>query len=106
MIMAEKKTRTREKKQRTGKKHLSLKVWEYYEVEGNAVKRKRKNCPRCGPGTMLSEHKNRFYCGRCGYTQIQKDGMIKPSAESAKPPEVKQEVAAEGKPAEAEKPEA
>lgn len=70
--MGEKKARTREKKQRKGKKHLSLKVWQYYEVNGETVKRKRKNCPRCGPGTMLSEHKNRVYCGRCGYTEITK----------------------------------
>ena len=70
--MAEKKKRTREKKQRTGKKHLSLQVWKYYDVSGDSVTRKRKPCPRCGPGTMLSEHKNRLYCGRCGYTQIQK----------------------------------
>jgi small subunit ribosomal protein S27Ae len=70
--MGEKKARTRERKKRTGRKHQSLKVWEYYEVEGESVKRKRNPCPRCGPGTMLSEHKNRLYCGRCGYTQIQK----------------------------------
>ncbi len=79
--MAEKKTRIREKKQRTGKKHASLKIWEYYEVDGSTVKRKRKNCPRCGPGTMLSEHKNRKYCGRCGYTEISKSA----------PPEEKKE---------------
>ena len=68
----EKKIRSREKKKRTGKKHLSLKVWNYYEIKDGALKRKRDNCPRCGAGTFLSEHKNRQYCGRCGYTQFTK----------------------------------
>jgi len=72
MVMADKKKRVREKKERTGRKHESLKSWQYYDVTGDTVQRKRKPCPRCGPGTMLSEHKNRVYCGRCGYTQIQK----------------------------------
>jgi small subunit ribosomal protein S27Ae len=68
----EKTAKTKEKKQRTGRKHESLKAWEYYEVREGAVSRKRKPCPRCGPGTMLSEHKDRKYCGRCGYTEISK----------------------------------
>ena len=64
--------RSREKKQRTGRKHESLKVWEYYEVKDGKVNRKRDHCPRCGPGTFLSKHDKRNYCGRCGYTHIQK----------------------------------
>lgn len=68
-----KEAKRKEKKQRTGRKHESLKIWEYYVVKEGGVVRKRKHCPRCGPGTSLSEHKDRFYCGRCGYTQFQKD---------------------------------
>lgn len=26
-----------------------------------------KNCPKCGPGFRLAEHKDRRSCGRCGY---------------------------------------
>ena len=78
--MGEKKAKTKEKKQRKGKKHLSLKVWQYYDVSGGSVQRKRKNCPRCGPGTMLSEHKNRTYCGRCGYTEITRKEAPHPAA--------------------------
>ena len=26
-----------------------------------------KNCPKCGAGVKLAEHKNRRSCGRCGY---------------------------------------
>jgi small subunit ribosomal protein S27Ae len=74
-VAKEKKVKTKEKKQRTGRKHESLKIWEYYEVKEGCVERKRKPCPRCGPGTLLSQHKNRFYCGRCGYAQFEKGGV-------------------------------
>ncbi len=82
----EKTAKAKGKKQRTGRKHESLKSWEYYEVREGAVLRKRKPCPRCGPGTMLSEHKDRQYCGRCGYTQF---GKV--AAEQPKPQEEKKE---------------
>lgn len=26
-----------------------------------------KNCPKCGAGFRLAEHKNRRSCGKCGY---------------------------------------
>jgi len=59
------------KKQRTGKKHSSPKVYKFYESKGSEVVRNRKNCPRCGPGVFMANHKNREYCGRCGYTVSQ-----------------------------------
>lgn len=67
-----KEAKRKEKKQRTGKKHLSLKPNEYYQVSGDSAKRKNKNCPRCGPGTLLGQHKGRLYCGKCGYTEFEK----------------------------------
>lgn len=27
----------------------------------------KKNCPKCGPGVHLAEHKDRRSCGKCGY---------------------------------------
>jgi len=72
-VSKEKKVRTKEKKQRTGRKHESLKMKDYYVVSGESVSRKRANCPRCGSGTFLAEHKDRQYCGRCGYTQFRKN---------------------------------
>ena len=30
----------------------------------------RKNCPRCGPGVFLADHKDRLYCGNCHYTEF------------------------------------
>ena len=89
-----KEAKRREKKQRTGKKHLSLKPHEYYEISGDSVKRKRKNCPRCGPGTILGEHKGRLYCGKCGYTEFERK-----QPEASQPP--KGEKPAEGSPNEA-----
>ena len=35
-------------------------------------KEKKENCPRCGEGTFLAAYKNRKYCGKCGWSQIQK----------------------------------
>jgi small subunit ribosomal protein S27Ae len=26
-----------------------------------------KNCPRCGAGVKLADHKDRRSCGKCGY---------------------------------------
>ena len=70
--MAEKKVRKREKKQRTGKKHSAKKINELYGASGDSVTRNLKNCPRCGPGTFLAVHKDRDYCGKCGYTEFKK----------------------------------
>jgi small subunit ribosomal protein S27Ae len=28
---------------------------------------KGKQCPKCGPGYKLAEHKERRSCGKCGY---------------------------------------
>ncbi len=28
-----------------------------------------KNCPKCGPGFRLADHKNRRTCGKCGYME-------------------------------------
>ncbi|MCD5409971.1 MAG: 30S ribosomal protein S27ae [Methanocellales archaeon] len=41
-----------------------------YDVTGDALKRKRQSCPRCGDGVFLAEHSDRLSCGRCSYTQF------------------------------------
>lgn len=45
---------------------------ELYEVNDGKLIRKRKSCPKCGPGVFLAEHENRYTCGRCGYTEFKK----------------------------------
>ena len=45
------------------------KKWEAYSG-GKKVKRE---CPKCGKGIFLGEHKNphRYHCGKCGYTEFE-----------------------------------
>ncbi len=43
--------------------------WKYYKVVGDKVERLRKFCPRCGEGVFMAEHKDRYSCGKCGYTE-------------------------------------
>lgn len=68
----EKKVEKKGKKVRKGRKHSRVELRKLYSLQGGALVRSRKNCPRCGPGTFLGAHKNRQYCGRCGYTEFMK----------------------------------
>ncbi len=45
---------------------------EIYAVENGKVVRKRRFCPKCGPGVFLAEHEDRLTCGRCGYSETRK----------------------------------
>ena len=53
-------------------KHKVSKRWEKYEIKDGKLVRKGRFCPKCGPGIFLAEHKDRWYCGRCGYTEFKK----------------------------------
>ncbi len=86
------------KKQRTGKKHSSVKTHSFYEIGGEEAVRKRKSCPRCGQGTWLGEHKGRLYCGKCGYTEFQRGGQ-QPEAPREEPQQ-EEKPKGEEKPAE------
>ena len=55
------------KKERKPKK--SIKPHTLYEIKGDTLERKRKNCPKCGKGIFLAKHKDREVCGRCGYME-------------------------------------
>ncbi len=44
------------------------KVWEKYKLEGNKLTR-GKTCIKCGPSVFLASHKDRLYCGKCGYVE-------------------------------------
>ncbi len=51
------------------------KFYDMVEEKGKAglkLHRKRKVCPRCGAGVFLAEHKDRYSCGKCGYTEFRK----------------------------------
>ena len=58
-----------EQKKQTGKKRNYKGRFNFYEVKGDAVARKNKVCPKCGPGAFLAIHKDRLSCGGCGYTE-------------------------------------
>ncbi|MDP2666865.1 MAG: 30S ribosomal protein S27ae [Candidatus Diapherotrites archaeon] len=40
-----------------------------YETKTDAIARKGKFCPKCGPGVFLAMHTNRESCGNCGYSE-------------------------------------
>jgi len=40
-----------------------------YKVEGTTLKREGRICPKCGPGTFMGKHSDRYHCGRCSYTE-------------------------------------
>jgi small subunit ribosomal protein S27Ae len=43
---------------------------EVFKVEGDKIVRQRRSCPKCGDGVFLADHKDRFSCGKCGYTEF------------------------------------
>ena len=44
----------------------------YYDFSSGVLKRKKKFCPKCGPGVFMGEHKDRYACGTCGYMEKRK----------------------------------
>lgn len=40
-----------------------------YTISGDKLDRKNKHCPKCGRGTFLGKHKDRWVCGKCGYVE-------------------------------------
>ena len=48
-------------------------VYKFYKTEGeNKIVRTKRDCPRCGRGVFMAEHKDRFTCGKCGFTEFQR----------------------------------
>lgn len=41
-----------------------------YDTDGDRLKRKHKECPKCGSGTYMADHHDRLACGKCGYTEF------------------------------------
>lgn len=57
-----------EKKEKPKAPKRRIQVYKLYKVEGDALTRLRKECPRCGRGYFMAQHGNRLTCGHCGYT--------------------------------------
>ncbi len=52
------------------KKKSESQIYSFYDVSKEKVTRKKKDCPRCGKGVFMAEHKNRNTCGKCGFTEF------------------------------------
>ena len=66
--MPKKQKERKGKKER--KKHKKQLKATLYEALGEKLVRKRRSCPKCGPGVFMAEHKDRLNCGKCGYTEF------------------------------------
>ncbi len=54
------------------KKHVKCKKSNYYKLDGDKVTKTKKTCPKCGSGVYMAEHKDRYVCGACRYTEWKK----------------------------------
>ncbi|MDO8556705.1 MAG: 30S ribosomal protein S27ae [Nanoarchaeota archaeon] len=52
------------------KNKKSSERWKHYKVNGNALQKTKRECPKCGAGVFLADHKDRHYCGRCMYVEM------------------------------------
>jgi len=43
-------------------------IGRFYKVSEGKVERSGRPCDRCGAGTFMAEHKDRWYCGKCQLT--------------------------------------
>ncbi|HZX12531.1 MAG TPA: 30S ribosomal protein S27ae [Candidatus Nanoarchaeia archaeon] len=48
--------------------HKTTAIWKKYKLVNGKTQRER-TCPKCEPGTFLALHKDRIYCGKCGYME-------------------------------------
>jgi small subunit ribosomal protein S27Ae len=52
-------------------------IHKFYKVEGSKVTRLKRECLKCGKGVFMAEHKDRFTCGKCGYTEFARKEQAK-----------------------------
>ena len=48
-------------------------VYKFYKINNSTIERTKRECPRCGKGIFMADHKDRYTCGKCGYTEFKKD---------------------------------
>ncbi len=70
--MPKKRKEKKGKRIKSKSKHKCTQIYKFYSIEGNKIERKRKECPRCLNATFMGEHKDRFTCGRCRFTEMKK----------------------------------
>lgn len=74
-----------------------MKKREFFKIENNEITRNRRHCPKCGPGVFLGEHKDRFSCGKCGYTEFKTSGKKEEKPKKEEKSEDKKEQNSEKK---------
>ena len=62
-----------EKKEKPKAPKRRVQAWKLYKVGGDSLTRLRRECPRCGKGYFMAEHKGRLTCGNCGNTTYTKN---------------------------------
>ncbi len=50
-------------------KKPAYRIHKAYQVEGDKITSKNKNCPKCGAGVFMAKHKDRWTCGKCQYME-------------------------------------
>ena len=70
--MAKKGGKSKDKKDKVKAVKKPRNLYTRYELAGDALKRKNKSCPKCGPGAFLGLHQERSVCGKCGYVEFAK----------------------------------
>jgi ubiquitin-small subunit ribosomal protein S27Ae len=52
------------------KKTGEVQIYKYFEIDGDSLTRKKRDCPRCGKGVYMGQHSDRSTCGKCGFTEF------------------------------------
>jgi ubiquitin-small subunit ribosomal protein S27Ae len=52
-------------------------MYKFYTIEGDKVTRNRRDCPRCGKGVFMAQHRDRYTCGKCGFTEFMHKEQLK-----------------------------
>jgi small subunit ribosomal protein S27Ae len=52
-------------------------IYKFYTIEADKVTRNRRNCPRCGKGVFMAQHRDRHTCGKCGFTEFMHKEQLK-----------------------------
>ena len=63
-----KKKDVKKNKKKHKKRKVKLPILKFYKIEGNRAVCLRQYCKFCPAGTLLADHGDRLYCGRCHQT--------------------------------------
>jgi small subunit ribosomal protein S27Ae len=53
-----------------GKSKGEVSVYKFYTIQGDKATKNKRECQRCGKGVFMAEHKDRYTCGKCGFTEF------------------------------------